>query len=221
MQLVNCVTQRAMKYLNKENLVKVGEYLRRYISPAYITMLVAALLLWYITKLGETYTTEHEVTIVVDGTEYPVGCTIKGKGTDLIGYTMSSSRSRFVVDFADLSYDKEIVNEDGTISYHITKESMRLVLAELMQDIEITSVGSLPPLKSKDRAVLPKSSPTHKKSKAAKHRISDGEISLPKPRCDSPDQHGGIQSLLKPLIEGAQKTNDQAVVEANISVAQE
>lgn len=205
-----------MKYLNRENLVKVGEYLRRYISPAYISMLVAALLLWYITKLGETYTTEHEVTVVIDGKEYPVGCTIKGKGTDLIGYTMSSSRSRFVVDFADLSYDNRIVDEDGTISYHITKESLRLVLAELMKDIEITSVGSLPPLKSNDKAMLPKYSSSHKKGKSQKHRISDGESSLPKPRCEAPNKHG-IQGLLEPLINEGHNADDNRAVETNIA----
>ena len=43
---------------------KIKEFFRRiasYISPAYVTMLVAAFILWYITKLGDTYTTDHMV----------------------------------------------------------------------------------------------------------------------------------------------------------------
>lgn len=86
-----------MKYPNIETGKKVYDFLRRYISPAHIMMFIAAFVLWYITKLGETYTTEHEVTVVIDGTPYTLDCTIRGKGTDLIGYTMSSRRSSFAI----------------------------------------------------------------------------------------------------------------------------
>ena len=49
---------------------KIKSFFRRlgsYISPVYVTMLVAAFILWYITKLGETYTTDEQVTVVIDG----------------------------------------------------------------------------------------------------------------------------------------------------------
>ena len=78
-----------MKYLTLDNLKSVAKYLRRYISPVYIMMFVAAFVLWYITKLGDTYTTEHQVTVVVDGRAIEVDCTIRGKGTDLIGVSFN------------------------------------------------------------------------------------------------------------------------------------
>lgn len=144
-----------MKYLSTEGLINFVKFLRRYISPAYITMFVAALLLWYVTKLGENYTTEHEITVVIDGKEYPVDCTVRGKGTDLIGYTISSRRSRFNISSSELSFDKETRNSDGSRSYHISTVSLQQALAARMSDIEVVAVGSLPPITFDDEDVAP------------------------------------------------------------------
>lgn len=149
MHLVNFAN---MKYLNTENLVKTLSFLRRYISAAYITMFVAAFLLWYITKLGETYTTDHKVTVVIDGEDYVVDCTIRGKGIDLIDYTMSSSRSRFVISSLELSYDKEVHNNDGTITRHLSTVSLQQALAARMSDIEVVAVGSVPAFTFEDES---------------------------------------------------------------------
>ena len=52
--------------------------LRSYVSPTYVAMLFAAFVLWYIAKLGDTYTTDHEVVVVVDGERLNVDCVIRG-----------------------------------------------------------------------------------------------------------------------------------------------
>lgn len=138
-----------MKYLNIETGKKVYDFLRRYISPAYIMMFIAAFVLWYITKLGETYTTEHEVTVVIDGTPYTLDCTIRGKGTDLIGYTMSSRRSSFAISASELTYEQDIPKGDGVIQRHISTVSLQQALAARMSDIEVVAVGSIPPITMK------------------------------------------------------------------------
>lgn len=138
-----------MKYLNIETGKKVYDFLRRYISPAYIMMFIAAFVLWYITKLGETYTTEHEVTVVIDGTPYTLDCTIRGKGTDLIGYTMSSRRSSFTISSSELTYEQDIPKGDGVIQRHISTVSLQQALAARMSDIEVVAVGSIPPISMK------------------------------------------------------------------------
>ena len=76
-----------------EQIKNFFSWLRRWISPVYVAMLVAAFILWFITELGGTYTTDHDVTVVIDNVEYNVDCTIKGKGIDLLNYTLSSERS--------------------------------------------------------------------------------------------------------------------------------
>ena len=118
-----------------------------YISPVYVTMLVAAFILWYVTKLGETYTTDEHVTVVIDGQEYEVDCTIRGKGTNLINYTMSSKRSSFNIPSTELSFDKEEVDhEAAVIKHHVSSVSLQQALAARMVDIDIITVGVAPTL---------------------------------------------------------------------------
>lgn len=119
-------------------------WLRGLISPMFITMFVAAFILWYSTKLGDTYTTEHEVTIVVAGEEHKVDCTIRGKGTDLVGYTLWSRNSRFDIPLGELSFDEPVADEAENMSRHITSPSLQQALAARMNDVEVLSVGSAP-----------------------------------------------------------------------------
>lgn len=119
-------------------------WLRSCISPVYIMMLIAAFVLWFITKLGDTYTTDHEVTVVIDNKEYNVDCTIRGKGTDLIHYTLSTKRSSFKIPLSDLTHDLPTVDSEGNSIMHITAESMKLALAQRMSNIDVVSVGSVP-----------------------------------------------------------------------------
>lgn len=127
-----------------EQIKNFFSWLRRWISPVYVAMVIAAFILWFITKLGGTYTTEHDVTVVIDNVEYNVDCTIKGKGTDLIHYTLLSKRSRFVIPISDLTQDKPMNDNNGNIVVHVTAESMKLALAQRMNGIEVVSVGSVP-----------------------------------------------------------------------------
>lgn len=110
-------------------------------------MLFAAFLLWYITKLGETYTTDHEVTIVIDGQEIEVDCTIRGKGTDLIHYTLSSSRSRFEIPATEV-IENVITDERGHLVRHVNGVALQQALASRMSDITVVAVGPVAPLKS-------------------------------------------------------------------------
>jgi hypothetical protein len=123
-----------------DNLKKV----RSYISPVYVTMLFAAFILWYITKLGETYTTDEQVTVVIDGQEYEVDCTIRGRGTNLINYTMKSKKSSFTILSTELSFDKEEVNEDGDLMRHISAVSLQQALSARMIDVDIITLGAVP-----------------------------------------------------------------------------
>ena len=47
-------------------------WLRRYISPVFLALLVASFILWYIAKLNYTYTTEQPFTVNVDGERFKV-----------------------------------------------------------------------------------------------------------------------------------------------------
>lgn len=119
-------------------------WLRSCISPVYVTMLVAAFVLWYITKLGDNYTTDHQVTVIVDGNRFDVGCTIRGKGTDLIGYTLTSRNSEFDIPIAELSFEQDVVNDEGIVMRHISGVSLQQALASRMNDVDVVAVGITP-----------------------------------------------------------------------------
>ena len=53
-------------------------WLRRYVSPVFLALLVASFILWYIAKLNYTYTTEQPFTVNVDGERFKVSCVVEG-----------------------------------------------------------------------------------------------------------------------------------------------
>lgn len=118
-----------------------------YISPIYVAMFFAAFVLWYITKLGEVYTTDHHIVVVVDGEKLDVGCTIRGKGTNLIGYTLFSKKEVFDIPSTELTFDMESIAEDGTPMHHIATTSLQQAIAARMSGVEVISVGSIPPIR--------------------------------------------------------------------------
>ena len=118
--------------------------LRSYVSPTYVAMLFAAFVLWYIAKLGDTYTTDHEVVVVVDGERLNVACVIRGKGTNLIGYTLFSQSDEFEIPSTELTFDMDSVDEEGRRLHHISTVSMQQALAARMTGVDIVSVGALP-----------------------------------------------------------------------------
>lgn len=127
-------------------ILELYKKLRSYVSPTYVTMVVAAFLLWYIAKLGDNYTTEHEVVVVVDGTQLNVDCVIRGKGTNLIGYTLFSRTDEFAIPSTELTFDMDSVDENGRRMHHIATISLQQALAARMTGVEIVSVGALPPI---------------------------------------------------------------------------
>ena len=123
---------------------RILSWIRRCVSPVYVAMLFAAFVLWFITKLGGTYTVDHQVAVVIDDVEYAVACKIHGKGTDLIHYTLSTKRSSFVIPITELTQDKPIVDNEGNCYVHITAESLKYALAERMHNVDVVAVGSVP-----------------------------------------------------------------------------
>ena len=121
--------------------------LRSYITPGYLMMLFAAFVLWYITKLGEVYTADHHIVVVVEDNEIDVDCIIRGKGTNLIGYTLFSKSDVFKIPSTELTFDMESVAEDGTPLHHIATTSLQQAIAARMTGVEVISVGAIAPIR--------------------------------------------------------------------------
>lgn len=127
-----------------ERIVIFFKRIMSYITPGYVAMVVAAFILWYITKLGENYTTDHEVVVVIEGKSYDVDCTIRGKGTNLISHTLSRRGSDFVIPAEELSFDKEVTDDNGLTYRHVTNVSLQQALNARMNDVDVIAVGAVP-----------------------------------------------------------------------------
>ena len=129
-----------------KKIKKFFGWLRRVISPVYIMMFVASFILWYITKLGDTYTTDRNITVNVEGKSFDVNCTIRGKGTDLIGYKFSSKNGNIDIPVAELSFDSVVCDDEGRTLHHISPLSLQQALAARVSSIEVVAVGTFPPI---------------------------------------------------------------------------
>ena len=79
--------KRLWEYINRF-FVKV----KNFISPVFIMLFVASFTLWYIAKLNYSYTTELDVKIRIGSNRFSVPCVVEGKGANLFGYVISTSR---------------------------------------------------------------------------------------------------------------------------------
>ena len=53
---------------------------RRFSNPVFFGLLGLSFLLWYITKLSYTYTTDITIPVRIDSTQYTVRCNVEGIG---------------------------------------------------------------------------------------------------------------------------------------------
>ncbi len=139
---------------------------KQYISPVFIILLVASFVLWYFAKLSYTYTTEFDVKVNVDGERFTVPCVVEGKGTNLFGYSVYTSR-RVSIPLEELKYEvveKNVAVESDTVKpiegidsvkvvkvepqivrkVHIDPISLRGAISVRFSDIKIISVGNIP-----------------------------------------------------------------------------
>ena len=69
-----------------DKLKAFGRLAKSSISPAFILLMCASFIMWYILKLQYTYTTDYSVLVNIEGERLRVPCVIEGKGTNLFGY---------------------------------------------------------------------------------------------------------------------------------------
>ncbi|MBQ7856272.1 MAG: hypothetical protein IJ348_04060 [Alistipes sp.] len=139
----------------KEYIKRWFGWLRHYVSPVFVVLLVSAFVLWYIAKLGYTYTTDLNVKIKVSGSEserFEVPCVVEGKGTNLFGYVISAAR-RVNIPLGEL-VGEELPRDgadslEGVRRMRIGETSLQNAISVRLSDIKIISVGDYPEIKIK------------------------------------------------------------------------
>lgn len=120
----------------------VFNWLRRYISPVFLALLVASFILWYIAKLNYTYTTEQPVHVNVNGQRFKVSCVVEGVGTNLFGYRVYMNR-RLRIPLTELKYTPS--TKEGRGDYlKIDSLSLHSAISVRLSDIKVISIGAVP-----------------------------------------------------------------------------
>lgn len=117
-------------------------WLRQYISPVFLALLVASFILWYIAKLSYTYTTEQVIRVNVEGEEFKVTCVVEGVGTNLFGYK-AYMRKTLRIPLSELRYQrtKEEGHEPQLI---LDPQSLQSAISVRFSDIKVISMGAVP-----------------------------------------------------------------------------
>ena len=123
---------------------KILKWVRRYVSPVYMVLLLASFILWYIAKLNYTYTTEQVIRVNVASEQIPVTCVVEGVGTNLFGYRVYNDRVlRIPLSELRTSCSAE---EESFGKLIIDPQSLQNAISVRCTDIKIISVSSVPML---------------------------------------------------------------------------
>ena len=131
-----------------EYIKRFFERVKSYVSPMFIMLFIAAFTLWYIAKLNYNYTTELDVKIRIGDNRFSVPCVVEGKGTNLFGYVISTSRLNIPLSELEYSIMREVTELGAAPSdkmrIHLKQESLKNAISVRLSDINIRSVGSIP-----------------------------------------------------------------------------
>lgn len=121
---------------------KIWKWVRRYVSPAFLVLLVASFILWYISKLSYTYVTEQQVHLVIEEQPVEVVCVVEGIGTNLFANRFHANRTLHIP-LEELRYEPS--HEEGHEGkLRIDPQSLQQAITLRYTDIKIISVGAIP-----------------------------------------------------------------------------
>ncbi len=131
-----------LKRLFRNAWTSINAFCRKYVSPVFLLLLGVSFVLWYITKLSYTYTTEIPVSVNVDGYKFKVQCRVEGVGSRLFAHHF------YISDRTKLSFSElEITHsEQNPYIVSISPESLLNAIAIKHPDIRFISIGPIPEL---------------------------------------------------------------------------
>lgn len=133
-----------------ETLLK---WMRRYVSPVFLVLLLASFILWYIAKLNYTYITEQTVRISIADQPLEVPCVVEGVGTNLFGYQVYMNKTlRIPFEEIKTTCSTEEGHEGNLI---IDPQSLQKALSTRFSDIKIVSLGEIPEIEAPEEDEKP------------------------------------------------------------------
>lgn len=118
------------------------KWLRHYVSPAFLVLLVASFILWYLSKLSYTYVTEQPVHLLINDQPVDVVCVIEGQGSTLFGHRVHADRTLHIP-LEELRC-RPVHEEGHEGKWRIDPQTLQQAIAVRYNDVKILSVGVVP-----------------------------------------------------------------------------
>ena len=155
---------------------------------------------WYILKLGNTYTTEYNILVNVDGQTIRIPSVVEGVGTNLLGYR-NYTRKEIKLHLADLKYSTGSVTDGATGEsvecYLLDPQSVQNAISVRFSDIKVVSLGDIPPLQIPELQVGEGGDSTHKsRIKSFFKRFSRDKDSVAESKEQGTDNQQGENNML-------------------------
>ncbi|MDD3108694.1 MAG: hypothetical protein PHV49_05750 [Alistipes sp.] len=112
---------------------------RRLSHPVFFMLLALSLILWYITKLSYTYTTDINIPVRIDSSSFSVRCNVEGVGYQILLHKIAPRRNGVFI-----SSDNLAVTPSTTVAgkYDISPYSLQNIISSQISDLKIKSVAA-------------------------------------------------------------------------------
>ncbi len=125
------------EFYNKMTQGRYGTIVKQYFSPLFLSFVLAAFVLWYIAKLGYSYTTDVEFRVKIEDATFDTKCVVEGVGTHLVGYGLMSQT--MTIPLAELNY--QVVNVNDSVRYlRLDDNTFVNAISVRCSDIKVVSV---------------------------------------------------------------------------------
>lgn len=118
------------------------KWMRSYVSPVFLVLLVASFILWYLSKLSYTYVAEQPLHLMIDDQPLEVTCRVEGLGSSLFAHRFHPGRTLHIP-LEELQWEVSPETE-GEEKLRIDPQSLQEAIAVRCNDMKILSVGAVP-----------------------------------------------------------------------------
>ena len=130
-----------------EKIEKVKNRLHHYLSPTFLLLLAISFMMWYLIKLGHTYTADVMVPVNVEGTRIRVKCEVQGSGYRIFAHRFLR-RSDIQVTMSEVDVTPSVTNSGMLV---INPLSLLKVISENTKDLDVNGVSEIPEIPDTDR----------------------------------------------------------------------
>lgn len=112
---------------------------RRFSNPVFFLLLALSIVLWYVIKLGYTYTTDIVIPVKIENTQYEVSCSVEGVGYQILLHNIAPRKNTIVLDPENVDMLPSGITPGA---YNISSYTLQNAISKKISALKILSVES-------------------------------------------------------------------------------